>query len=327
MLPGLGERITSSELPVIRVHYSADPHKRPGTPAGDAWLAAALKGYPGGLANPHWQKEYEIKYGALGGTKLFPQWDQWKVNGRIVVPFFKPVGYRLYGSYDHGWRHPGCYLVHGVNSDGLIVTCWEMWGSHILYQQWATAIKGEDVTVPPCGGPCHPKPRHFPGNPFAGQEVLKVADPSIWAEDQQQKDGTMRSMARLFRREGVHFAEAERGMDTTVAEWFLGYWWADPERPLWRITENCPNLIREIGLQRHKEISDRVALNRSQPEELVDKDNDAWDAQKYFAQRFPPKSQEPRPADKPGTFAWWMAVAKQSRESAPMPTYRRQMVG
>lgn len=327
MLDGLSTRITSGGIPVLTIHYSADEAKRPGTPAGDAWLEAALMGYPGGLANPRWQKEMEIKYGAMGGVKLFPQWDQWKRNGAIVIPRLHLRGYQLYGSYDHGWRHPGCYLVHGINSDGCIITAWEMYGAHIPYQLWCKAIKGEDVLVHPCGGECHSAARVFPGNPYAGEEILRVADPSIWSEDQQQKDGTMRSLARLFRSEGVFLTEAQRGMDTTVAEWFHGHWWADPLKPLWRITENCGNLIREIGLQRHKELGERTALSRSQPEELVDKDNDAFDSLKYFAQRFPPAPQEKKMSTQPNSFAWWQQQAKRAKEGKPVQTYQRSMVG
>ena len=327
MIPGLGGRVTKSMVPVMRIHYTADPAKRPGTPEGDAWLAQAIQGYPGGMKCPRWRKEMEVEYGALGGTRLFPLWEQWSQNGRIVVPPFQPTGYRLYGSFDHGWRHAACYLVHGINGDGEMATLWEFYGAHVPYQAIARIIKGESVRVPACGDACHPDLREFPGNPYAGQEVYKVADPSIWAEDQQQNDGTMKSTAKLYSREGVHFIKGDRGGDTTFAEWLLGHWWRDPLKPLWRLTTACPNLSREIGLQRHKDVSAQVALNRAQPEQLVDKDNDAFDAWKYFGMRFPPAPQKDGAASKGNSFEWWCKQATRAAagEAPESFAYRREM--
>lgn len=328
MADGLSERLTSGGIPVLRLHYSADPDKRSGTPAGDRWLAQATQGYPGGLNAPRWRKEMEIDYGALLGTVLFPQWPQWSMNGRIVIPAFDPIGYKLYGSYDHGWRHPGCYLVHGLNPEGQLITLWEMWGAHIPYQLWAKAIEGERITVPACGASCHPSPREFPGNPFAGREQFRIADPSIWAEDKPQYDGTMKSTARLFRMSGLAFVPGEQGGDTTIAEWLIGHYWKDPMAPLYRITTACPKLIWELGRQRHKDVSDAVAKNKMQPEELVDKDNDAFDSLKYFLQKFPPAPAARLPGQKPGSFAWWRKTALTPRAAGqPMPSYQRELVG
>lgn len=319
MLEGLSERLTSGGLPVLHLHYSADPSKRPGTEEGDKWLAEASSGYPGGTNSPRWRKEMEIDWGALSGTRLFPQWEQWSQNQRIVIPPFIPHGYRLYGSYDHGWRHPACYLVHGINPEGQIVTLWEFHASQVPVSQIARIIKGESVTV--ADG------RRFPGNPYAGQEIYKVADCAIFAEDQAMSDNTMKSIATLFRMDGIVFIPAQQGGDTMVAEWLHGYWWQHPMEPLYRITTACQKLIWEIGQQRHKDISAQVALNKAQPEQLVDKNNDAWDAMKYFLQRFPPKPMQERAEKKAGSFMWWRKLNKLEKQGEAMPTYKREMVG
>ncbi|KKL88732.1 hypothetical protein LCGC14_1921710, partial [marine sediment metagenome] len=254
MIDGLSEKITSGRIPVLRLHYSSDPNKRPGTPAGDEWILEASQGYIGGTASPRWRKEMEIDYGALGGTRLFPEWEQWVAQGQIVIAPFQPTGYRLYGSYDHGWRNPAAFHVHGINGDGQIVTLWEFYASNVPVAQTARIILGECVVLG--------DGRRFDGNPFAGQETFKVADPSIWAQDQPMADNTMKSIAELFRRSGVYFTKGERGGDTMVAEWLHGHYWKDPRNPLLRITTNCPKLIWEIGQQRHKDDPPRVALHR-----------------------------------------------------------------
>jgi hypothetical protein len=287
-------------------------------PEGDAWLESALKGYAGGKRNPRWRKEYEIEYGALGGSALFPEWELWSTNGRIIIPPFAPIGYRLYGSYDHGWRNPGCYLVHGIDSDGRFATLWECYADHVPISAWAKIIQGESVRL--IDG------REFAGNPYAGHEVWKVADPSMWAEDNAQSDAPNKSAAKLFRDAGVSFIAGERGGDTTLAEWLHGHHWKDPMDPLWRITATCEKLIWEIGRQRHKEISEKVALNKEQPEQLVDKDNHAWDSAKYFLMRFPPKALVQKPEDKGNTFAWWRKQTQAAQAGRPVGSFRREMV-
>lgn len=327
MKDGLSERVTKGGVPVLRLHYSADPEKRPGTTEGERWLAQAMQGYAGGMNSPRWRKEMEIDYGAMLGTMLFPNWPNLCTNGRVVIPPFDPIGYALYGSYDHGWRHPACYLVHGINSDGDMVTLWEFWGSHVTYPMIAKIIKGETVKIPPCGASCHPETRTFLGNPYAGREKWMRADPSIWSEDKPQDDGTMKAVASLFRKEHVYFIPAESGGDTTIAEWLIGEHWKDPMAPTYRITTACPKLIWEIGRQRHKDVSDAVAQRKAQPEELVDKDNDAFDAMKYFLQKFPPASAREKAADKPGTFSWWRKFARtQVMPGQAVPSYRREVV-
>ena len=92
MIDGLSERVTSGHVPVLRLHYSADPKKRPGTPDGDLWIDLASQGYPGGTSSPRWRKEMEIDYGALGGTRLFSSWEQWTAQHPILLPTgFQPA--------------------------------------------------------------------------------------------------------------------------------------------------------------------------------------------------------------------------------------------
>jgi len=138
------------------------------------------------------------------------------------------------------------------------------------------------------------------------------------------QDGTNKSNAYLFEKEGVLFDPGERGGDLTVASWLLGDFWRDPMKPGYRITSNCPKLIWEIGKLRHKEISARVGLHRDQPEQLEDKDNHGWDALKMFLKRFPPKPQGERAKEIPGTFDWWREQAKRAKRGEMPMTYRRE---
>lgn len=318
MIPGFETRVTKGGIPVIRIHYSADPAKRPGTPDGDKWIADELKGYPGGSLSSRWRKEMEIDYGAMGGTKVFPKWEEWATSGKIVVRPFDPIGYKLYGSYDHGWRRPSAYHVHGINGDGEIVTLWEFYGERVTVNEIAKIILGQAVSTS--------DGRRFPGNPYAGQETFRVADPQIWAEDQQMSDNPMKSISYLFEQMKIYFEPGDRGGDVTVAEWLYGHFWADPTQPLYRITTACPKLIWEIGKLRYREYSPRVAVNREQPESLVDKDDHAWDSLKLFLKRFPPTPKELAEKKQPGNFQWWRKQAINAKNGMAAQTYRREMV-
>ena len=306
MVEGLTSRTTTGGINVLRLHYKADPKKRP----DGALYPVLLKGYPGGTEDPRWRKEMEIEYGALAGTRLFPHWEEWTALGQIVIPPFDASAYRLFGSYDHGNRHPACYLVHGVDYDGRLVTVWEFWASYVPATLIAEVILGHDITLP--------DGRHYPGNPYAGRECYIVADPSIEAKDIPNGRNPNQSTSDIFLREGVVFIPGKRGEDLTVASWLHGHFWRDPENPLYRITSNCPRLVYEIGRQRFRDYSAKVALTKAQPEQLLDKDNDAWDAMKYFIQQFPPPKQKTKPKAGPNTFLWWQGLAKGKRHG----TYR-----
>jgi len=305
---GLTYRIVDGSLPVLRVHYSAHPERVPGTEVGDKWREITARRYPGGIESPRWRKEQEIDYYALSGQKLIPNWEIWQHSSNIVVGPYDPIDYDLYGSFDYGYRNPACYLVHGVDRDGVITTLWEFYSALVEVSYIAEIIKGKDVILP--------DGRRFPGNPYAGREKYKVADPQMWAKDQVSQqpnymgDKTQKSISEIFLKCGVVFQRGERGGDTTVANWLLGHFWKDPNKPLYRITRNCQYLIWELGVQRFKEFSVQVGLNRDQPEELIDKDNHAWDSLKMFLKKFPPAALAKKAEKVPNTFNWWKKASK-----------------
>lgn len=276
-IPGLSWRLAGAGNPVLRVHYAADPAKRPGTPEGDAWRERAAARV-GGIKSARWRKELEIEYRALGGTKVFGEWDQWQANGKIVIPMYRASAKRLFASYDHGWTNPAAFHVHAIDGDGNIDTVWEFYADKVPVKFIADIIKGQSVVVPGRdSATIEPDRMRFEGNPYAEETTWRLADPSIWSEDQAMSDNTMKSIAYLFQRAGVIFQKGERGGDTAVVEWLLGHFWADPSSPRYRITQNCPWLIWELGQQRYKQLSAQVALNSNAPEVLVDKHNHAWD--------------------------------------------------
>jgi len=84
MIDGLNERTTSGGVQVLRLHYSSDPGKRPGTEVGDVWLDAASKGYIGGMGSSR-RFSPRLRRGLVSGPRVrfsaivkYPQ-----VNGHV----------------------------------------------------------------------------------------------------------------------------------------------------------------------------------------------------------------------------------------------------
>jgi hypothetical protein len=299
-------RKTKGGLMVCKLHYAADKDMNPSNPEGREWIREAIKGYAGGIHDPKWLKEMEIQYGAGSGQKVFPHWSSWLKDSNIFIDGIVDLhGARLYGSYDHGYVNPACYLVHGVYPDGMKRTIWEFYASGVTVPDIARIINGKDVRL--ADG------RKFEGNPFAGKEVARIADPEIMRDTQVMSNGPNKSIAFMYTKERVHFIPGKRGDDGTVASWLSGNLWLDPDDPGYQIHRGCKNLIWELGMLQHTKLSQFQLRTKNQPETLLDRDNHAWDALKYWLKRFPVgvkvNLEKPKDAD----FEFWMNAAKKPR--------------
>jgi hypothetical protein len=265
---------------VMRLHYSADRDKDPGTQEGAEWLKNELRGIPGGIASSQWRSEMEIDWETTGGELCFPQFDPYR-HKIVIPPFEVPESWLLFGSFDYGYRNPSSFHVHALDYDRNIWTVWELYGAKLGYRTLARAIKA------------NPYFEKLAGNP--------IADPSIWAKNQQVIGGDenqMKSIAELFAEieddfddefsGPLYFAPGQRGGDATVAERINGDLWSnlDEKPPKWRIFATCPYLIWEISKLRYAEYSSSAAETRNEREEVIDKDNHAWDDFKMFLMQF-----------------------------------------
>ena len=307
MRSAMTSRVTSGGLGVVRLHYAADEDKDPSTEVGKEWLRKQLQGYPGGLKNHDWLREMEIQYNAGGGDRVFMFWDEWKKDSNIIIPDMPDIsGATLYGSYDHGFVNAAAYLVHAVHPpskrypEGMKQTVWEFYANKVPIHYIARIINGDSVTLP--------DGRDFEGNPYAGQEVTQIADPEIDRRTQSNATGDNKRVIELFRSEGVYFTKGERGDDLTVVNYLLGTLFNDPSKPLYQICEGCRYLIWELGKLERAKFSPQMSVKVNQKESLVDKDNHAFDALKYFLKRFPYENEKREKQKKSdNTFDWWKA--------------------
>lgn len=282
-MKGFEEYTSNAGFHVVRIHYSADPDRDPDTPIGAAWREAESKGIPGGINSAQWRREQEIDWNAGGGELVFPHFNLYQ-HKIVIAPFVIPETWSVYASYDYGHRNPCCFMCIAVDHDGNQYICWELYGSGMGYREQARRIRGS-------------KKYGFSGCPYWDRlETLPLADPSIWAQTQnQQNEEETKSLAQLFYElpdeERIFFTPGKAGGDITVAEKIRGHLWspeelAKGEQPILKIFANCDSTIREFRNLRYEDWSSAMMVNRNMRESIVDKNNHAWDAYKMFCTQF-----------------------------------------
>lgn len=275
---GMRSLVTKSGTPVLEVHYSVDPDKRPDTEVGRRWLDAASKRYIGGTSSPEWLREMEIDYEASGGMLVFPQLMDPKCkvwHAPLTFKDIKRMRLRLLAGYDYGAVNPAAFVVWGIAPDGKRYLIWEMYEPVLNYVDHCEKIKS-----------C----------PYVASGMVEkiVCDPQMMAKDQQTESGK-KSMLELYRQQGVFMQPGRKGADVTLVQLYR-YWWRDLENPECFICENCWNTKRELQRLKWREYSGAVARRRNLPEEIEDKNNHTFDASAYVldTQPKPPRFDEVR---------------------------------
>ncbi|MBK8871766.1 MAG: hypothetical protein IPN19_12235, partial [Elusimicrobia bacterium] len=252
-------------IPVLRVHYSADPMKDPDR-YGKEWLLKASARY-GGIHSPGWQQEMEINWKVSGGSPVWAQASRvdWPV---IIKPRDVDVvknRHYLMAGFDYGSANdPSVFEVIAVDEHGKLFFDWEWYAHGATYKEAARAIKACPY--------------------FDLVKNRMVADPSLWAMTQNQ-DGCIKSIAQLFAEEGVHFIRGKKGSpsaDVRVEEMFRAKYWANPEKPEAFISLDCQKLIESVRMLRWAEHrSEATKAREHSPLAIVHKWNDPWDAIAY----------------------------------------------
>jgi hypothetical protein len=262
---GLRSFETPSGMPVLEVHYTADPDKRPDTEQGKAWMERASRPYiNGGTASADWQREMEIDYFASGGSLVFPMASDPKAKIWHPVMTLRDVrnlGLKLYAGYDYGPRNPSAFIVWGQAPDGKWYAIDEIYEPCVNYVEHCKKIKT---------------------NKWSASKLIQkiVCDPQMMAEDQQTLSGKS-SMLALFREQGVRMVPGNKGADLRFVQ-LLRYLWRDPANPQLVICENCWNLKREVQRLKWQPQSGKVARTSNLPEKIMDKNNHGFDASAYL---------------------------------------------
>jgi hypothetical protein len=272
---GMASRETPSGFDVLQIHYFADPLKDPATESGRAWVDRASRRY-GGVTSPGWRREYEIDYAASGGVLLFPYLN---ATSPMLIPAMpwkkiKEMELALYAGFDYGINHPSAFEVVGIAPDGKRYWLWEL-------HEKCKSVTGMAAKIKAC--------------PYFQHIKYIKCDPNVVNQKTQHAAGGKKSIAELFAEEGVIMSAGRKGADIGFYH-RLEYAWRDHNKPEEFITAGCPKLWRELQLLKWKEhTSERVRLSRAEPDEIVDKNNDGFDAAAYVSDSRPsPRRQEVR---------------------------------
>jgi hypothetical protein len=260
-LKGCSEYTTASGVSVLRLHYSADPARDPDTPDGLTWVQKQLKGYPGGMAGPKWQREMEINFSIRTSNKVFPNFadmQRWVACKPKDIPPHWPI----WCGYDYGYTNPFAFVAVAFE------------GQDQCYQIDEIYMRGKSVWE---------QAKLIRERPYFDRIQGIIADPSIWRRDQQ--DGArMTSINELF---GDHKIFMRKGdnyekVDAAFIQLLSGSMWHDPGSPRFQIFDTCVNTLRELRNLHWKEWANaKSKINNPEYEKIYSRGVDAFDALKY----------------------------------------------
>lgn len=166
-----------------------------------------------------------------------------------------------YASMDHGFNNPTCWLFHAVSPKGFVVTYDEIYDNETIIEEFAKRYH-EHVRRP---GRIYPS--------------INVGDPAI----AQRQAVTGDSIQIAYQNNGVSIVKGNNDVAISVAK-INSYL----ERGMWGITEDCPNLIRELQRVKWKIFESPKRRHDNNPREEIHKKNDhAPDSARYFFAMMP----------------------------------------
>jgi hypothetical protein len=299
---GVTVRRTKGGIPVWHVHYSAHPDRNPET--DPEWKKNERKKY---TSQADWDREQEIVDEAGGGERVFADTllSHWS---KIVIEDPDEIReiaencreWEVGGGFDHGKTNPTCLLRAYVDFEGNIIYAGEYYMPGREIWQHAPVMK-----------------RMYDFDRMLEGNLGIQADRSIFpfTQQQEQRPGhapeRAKSYADLYADQGVTNL-VSFGADASDVSFALRLHahWADLEhrRPSVRIicpkgmyadkpqpglyNWGCPNLLWELMVARRTKLTAQQLVSRNTSEAIVDKDNHARDAMKYFLMMQPEPSRK-----------------------------------
>jgi len=286
---GVARYTTKDGVRTMRLHYSADPDKDPDTTKGHEWLARQLRGYAGGMNGVRWRREMEIDWSIHGTERVWPEFVS-KMEPRITCePFDVPEHWPIWCGYDYGSVNPFAWVAIAWESEDLCYLIDE------IYHRKT---------------PLHEQARLIRSRPYFERIQGTIGDRSIWNITQQSREGEHEatSIGAILHNEYDLYIEkssATPGNDIAFRDLLNGVLWRNLEAPQFIIFNDCKNTLREFRNLRMRDWVSQAARDRqNRPEEILGKENHAWDAIKYVM--LSRHHESPELLGPPeGTFEWY----------------------
>jgi hypothetical protein len=296
IMRGLTVRRTRGGIPVVRLHYTADPNRDP--ELNPAWKEVERRTYS---SQASWDREQEIIDEAGGGELVFADtlvthWNKIVITDRAWRP---DPNWALEGGFDHGRTNPTAFERCYVDYEGTIFFCGEYYMPGREVWEHAPTLKSmADIR----------KVRVAYADPTIFDQTMQQANqPSIGKAAERAK-----SINELYVEQGIELFAPFRGdrSDISFAARLLLHWAnLDVREPTVRIVcpdyserpqpglhnWSCPNLLWELMRARRQKLTALQLLSRNASEAIVDKDNHARDVCKYIIMSHPePAGKTPR---------------------------------
>ena len=253
-----------NKVVVITLFFYADPLK-----AKPQWIKAASVG----MSKADVRKEYYIDYTAQQGERVFPHVSNFK--DIIVLPKDRmppPESITKYwAGLDYGTRNPSAFLVFGEGKNTE--------GESALFALWEHYEPTKDLshlcdTILEC--------------PYYDKLSWIAYDPSIDFKNQQSAIGLTSIKEMMYERGISKLIPGLKDEESFIS--YVNLCWSDLDNgaaPKLYLQHNCPNLIREMENIVYDAQSDMSLKTKSPKENMVNKDNHAIDAMKYFINSYP----------------------------------------
>lgn len=123
---GMAMRRTRDGIPVLRLHYTSNPRCDAG------WAATERKKY---TSQAYWDLEMEIKYEALSGQRVYPEFDP---NLHVIPHSRIPKKLMRAMAIDPHPRTPHCAIWIGIDK-------WSDW--YVVRETWPSIVYGQSKTL------------------------------------------------------------------------------------------------------------------------------------------------------------------------------------
>jgi phage terminase large subunit-like protein len=181
--------------------------------------------------------------------------------------------WRWYWSVDHGWNNPTAIYWHAVSRHGNIITFAEQYAGQMTVSEHAKLV--------------HEREKAWGKTP-----MLRVGDPAM----KQTSGITGTSVLQAYAEAGININVETIPRSVAIGvEKMQQYFRLEDDTPMWHISSNCPNLIRELKRLRWATYSsDKTAYDLNKQEEIHKKDDHGFDSIRYFATVMPDLRPGPR---------------------------------
>lgn len=290
MPQGVSLRSNSRGVAIIRLHYSALKGR-------DAEWVASEKPK---MSEAMWAQEQEIDYSAAGGERVLRGTLQRRWNDIVITdPAWQPdPAWSFSNGLDYGKAHPCAFIAGCMDFEGRRYAFAEHYRTGLTPKQHVPLI--QSLRMPFADS----RP------PILQRSGFNYCDPSLGPKNVATEDG-FTSYVELFQKAGMpNLQLGMRGQDLKLVSEVLDAW--NQPDPMFKIvlrvdgmqndaasmrmregtySDGCPNLLWELLGLRRKDTTAARQETHGEAEGLVDKENDAWDALKYWwmAQQIIPK--------------------------------------